>query len=293
MAITDTDLTERKALAEVFPNIWLLICKFHLRQSWRNHRKKVMKGTSPLSMQPKARLEAVEDDLVASTSHDAALALIADELKVLDLSKESVDAEGRAVIEKAETHLGEYLRDWWCRVELWQSWSNFGRGVAATRLGVAVEGVLPTTNHLESFNNVFKHGHLGRFRRGRPQLRIETLLITLLARSLPCAIMSAKSGGRYIGVASQKELNRFNFDWPKINSRRAPAGRAAPCTSRRGSYKPLLCSMYSILCEIPCLPTRCHGGVSGKKNTEFSSLRHTGEIPEARRPPLIAFALAA
>ena len=37
VAITDTNLMERGALVLVFPMIWLLICKFHLRQSWRNN----------------------------------------------------------------------------------------------------------------------------------------------------------------------------------------------------------------------------------------------------------------
>ncbi|KAJ7279631.1 hypothetical protein C8J57DRAFT_990137, partial [Mycena rebaudengoi] len=35
-AITDTDLKERGALIIVFTTIWLLICRFHLRQSWKN-----------------------------------------------------------------------------------------------------------------------------------------------------------------------------------------------------------------------------------------------------------------
>jgi len=37
VAITDTDLMEQGTLIRVFPNIWLLICKFHLHQCWRNH----------------------------------------------------------------------------------------------------------------------------------------------------------------------------------------------------------------------------------------------------------------
>ena len=37
VAINNTDLMERGALVLVFPRIWLLICKFHLRQCWKNH----------------------------------------------------------------------------------------------------------------------------------------------------------------------------------------------------------------------------------------------------------------
>jgi hypothetical protein len=39
VAITDTDTKERGALHDVWPDIWLLLCKFHLRQCWTNRRK--------------------------------------------------------------------------------------------------------------------------------------------------------------------------------------------------------------------------------------------------------------
>jgi hypothetical protein len=42
VAITDTDTKERGALLSVWPNICLLLCKFHLRQCWTNRRKKVL-----------------------------------------------------------------------------------------------------------------------------------------------------------------------------------------------------------------------------------------------------------
>jgi hypothetical protein len=44
VAITDTDTKERGALLDVWPNICLLICKFHLRQCWTNHRKAAVKA---------------------------------------------------------------------------------------------------------------------------------------------------------------------------------------------------------------------------------------------------------
>ncbi|KAF7372549.1 hypothetical protein MVEN_00117300 [Mycena venus] len=39
VAITDTDLRERGALLDIWPYIWLLLCKFHLGQCWTNKRK--------------------------------------------------------------------------------------------------------------------------------------------------------------------------------------------------------------------------------------------------------------
>jgi hypothetical protein len=44
VAITDLDVKERIALLNVWPGIWLLLCKFHLRQCWQNKRKAVLKG---------------------------------------------------------------------------------------------------------------------------------------------------------------------------------------------------------------------------------------------------------
>lgn len=46
IAITDTDLKEHNALLKVFLNIWLLLCKFHLRQAWKNHCSQLLKANS-------------------------------------------------------------------------------------------------------------------------------------------------------------------------------------------------------------------------------------------------------
>lgn len=38
VAITDTDAKERGALIKTWPNVTLLLCRFHLRQCWTNKR---------------------------------------------------------------------------------------------------------------------------------------------------------------------------------------------------------------------------------------------------------------
>lgn len=50
VAITDTDTKERGALVDVWPEIWLLLCKFHLRQCWTNKRKTL--GLIPSAQKP-------------------------------------------------------------------------------------------------------------------------------------------------------------------------------------------------------------------------------------------------
>jgi hypothetical protein len=44
VAITDTDTKEHGALIAVWPNICLLLCKFHLQQCWTNKHHALLKG---------------------------------------------------------------------------------------------------------------------------------------------------------------------------------------------------------------------------------------------------------
>jgi hypothetical protein len=127
VAITDTDLMERGALLIVFPRIWLLICKFHIRQSWRNHRNKELKGDSPLHIDVKNCLWWVEERLIHTTSIDDTHTIIAEEVEVL----EEVKKRGHvAIAEKGLKHLKDYLLGYWCTESLWRSWSDYGRIVA-------------------------------------------------------------------------------------------------------------------------------------------------------------------
>ncbi|KAF7794177.1 hypothetical protein EIP86_005308, partial [Pleurotus ostreatoroseus] len=52
-------------------------------------------------------------------------------------------------------------------------------------VGCNVDGVLPTTNHLESFNRVFKYRHLPTAQRGGRRLRVDVLLQQLIMKILP------------------------------------------------------------------------------------------------------------
>ncbi|KAJ7704282.1 hypothetical protein B0H14DRAFT_3646774, partial [Mycena olivaceomarginata] len=67
----------------------------------------------------------------------------------------------------------DYLRDYWTTDNLWKSWSDYGRKVAASLLGCEMEGVIPTTNHLESFNGVLK------------TIRVDILIQVLITHILP------------------------------------------------------------------------------------------------------------
>lgn len=82
IAITDTDLIEWATLIRVFPDIWLLICKFHLQQCWRNHRNQEVKGKTPSHYYIKSQLSRLEDALVKTTNIKTACTLIADKHQI-------------------------------------------------------------------------------------------------------------------------------------------------------------------------------------------------------------------
>jgi hypothetical protein len=181
VGITDTDLKERGALLAVFAGIILLICKFHLRQSWRNHRNKTIKGKAPAFVEVKSRVRLVEEALVTTMRLEIARQIVADGVAVLEGMKETAHA---TAAERGLQHL-HYLSSYWLSKELWESWSDFGRHSASRVLGCAFDGVLPTTNHLESFNGLLKRKYLKRFQRGGRRLRLDVLLKFLVSTILP------------------------------------------------------------------------------------------------------------
>lgn len=185
VAITDTDLKERGALLCVFPRIWLLICKFHLRQSWRNHRNKLLKGKTQIHIDVKNRLRRVETQLVETTRIEDARTIIQKETEALEAQRSNGDPVEASVAKKGIAHLQEYLLCNWVTDAMWRSWSNYGRQVAAQILGCSFDGVLPTTNHLESFNGLLKRKHLRRWQNGGRRLRVDVLLKLLVTKVLP------------------------------------------------------------------------------------------------------------
>ncbi|KAJ6573241.1 hypothetical protein B0H10DRAFT_2349038 [Mycena sp. CBHHK59/15] len=170
-AITDTDLKERGALIAIWVDIWLLICRFHLRQAWRNHRNKLLKGKKQVYIDLKHRMNSVELALVATQTISEARELLEAERQVMV----GLSAEHPRAARKATEHIN-YLDSYWTTDNLWPSWSDYGRTVLASMLGAAVDGVIPTTNHLESFNRVFKRIHL---------LRVDVLIHAIVVYILP------------------------------------------------------------------------------------------------------------
>ncbi|KIJ33979.1 hypothetical protein M422DRAFT_263934 [Sphaerobolus stellatus SS14] len=140
VVVTDTDMKERGALLNVFPHVWLLICKFHIRQSWHNHHNKVLRGNAPALLDMKTRLGHLETELIPTIEFSSAMQLIDKERQILNAMVQQGDSS--SIAERGLLHV-EYLQSFWMKEELWRSWSDFGRRAAAHLLSCKFEGVLP------------------------------------------------------------------------------------------------------------------------------------------------------
>ncbi|KAJ6610917.1 hypothetical protein B0H10DRAFT_2224618 [Mycena sp. CBHHK59/15] len=119
-----------------------------------------------------------KDSLVKTQTIEDARSLLAQEHELLTQL-----GDGKA-IHKVVEHV-DYLNDYWTTNNLWKSWSDFGRKVAASLLGCKMDGVIPTTNHLESFNGVLKCKHLRRWQNGGRHIRVDVLIQILIIHILP------------------------------------------------------------------------------------------------------------
>ena len=86
--------------------------------------------------------------------------------------------------EQGSKHL-DYLKKEWLRIELYNSWSQYGPKIASSAFGIPVDGVLTMTNHLESFNGLLKKTHLEDWRKSGWQLHIDTFVNFLIMSICP------------------------------------------------------------------------------------------------------------
>lgn len=112
---------------------------------------------------------------------------------------------------KAGIQFLEYMKTTWLPVELWKSWSRYGREEASRRLRIPVQGVLPTTNHLESFNAVLKRKHIRQWQRSGHRLRFDVFIHHLIVRILP-------------HIFAKRRLRSQLKDWVSERFRQAAGG---------------------------------------------------------------------
>ena len=98
----------------------------------------------------------------------------------------------------------EYIQNNWMDKSLWQSWSAHGRSRAAAILSIPIKSVIPTTNHLESFNGILKHKHIARWQRGGKQVWFDFLIFLLTTQILPSIFRQRRAEIAYKTWLSQR-----------------------------------------------------------------------------------------
>lgn len=83
---------------------------------------------------------------------------------------------------------------------MWSSWSQNRRDRAAAVLKCAVDGVLPTTNHLESFNGILKRKYIPQWQRSGNRLRFDVFIHHLVCKILPV-------------IFAQRQMNKEHSLW--------------------------------------------------------------------------------
>lgn len=121
----------------------------------------------------------------------------------------------------------DYLEEYWLSPDLWRSWSLAGRLRAAKVLGVPVEGVLPTTNHLESFNRVLKRGHIRQSEKGGRRLRFDVFFHYLISSIIPSIFDSRRHAQEHISWVDTR-FNGHRFEPVSRMLPRAGGSAAAP-----------------------------------------------------------------
>lgn len=159
--------------------------------------------------------------LLATTEITAANQLISDErLEIASLLHQG--SAGHTAAKAAISYL-DYLMSTWMAEPLWQSWSQKGRSVASAILKIPIEGVLPTTNHLESFNGLLKRKYIPRWQRSGSRLRFDFLIRILIIDILPSIFASRISHQQYrMWLASRFTDHAGGVNLVELKKLRAP-----------------------------------------------------------------------
>ncbi|EXX70277.1 hypothetical protein RirG_088880 [Rhizophagus irregularis DAOM 197198w] len=143
VAMTDCDHKERKALIEVWPDIHLILCLFHVSQSWEDKLKANVNDSSYINQ-------------ITHTITNT-------EIHLKNQIQNNIPKSKLNVIHSALNFV-YYIRDYWAG-DLSIGWCAYGRIFAANILGVLPEKIPTTNNHLESFDNLLKTHQLHKYQK--------------------------------------------------------------------------------------------------------------------------------
>lgn len=169
--------------------------------------------------------------LLQTVSYDEARRLVKVEEEAIvamaAVSGDSGTADASNVVKAVADYLS-YLRAQWLPRAIWSGWSRRGREDAAIRMGVGIDAILTTTNHLESLNGRLKNYYIPQWQHSGRRLRLDVLIYFLIADILPriygqhrlltnysawkVARFHSASGGTLTMAPSPTELKRSRTD---------------------------------------------------------------------------------
>ncbi|KAJ3831281.1 hypothetical protein F5878DRAFT_549746 [Lentinula raphanica] len=177
------------------------------------------------------------DRLISSVEHTSAVSLIQSQRDVFQgiLTRYP---EGKRAAEAGLEHL-HYLDHFWLKLSLWQSWSEWGRLAAAAVIKIPVEGIIPTTNHLESFNMVLKKKYIEQHLHSGHRLRFDILIILLITEILP-KVYSRRRAMREHASSFLAQCSIFSRYWRSELIRASGEARAVETGACSGDAQCLL-----------------------------------------------------
>ncbi|RKO83568.1 hypothetical protein BDK51DRAFT_49609 [Blyttiomyces helicus] len=175
IAMTDTDVKDRKALLDVWPAIILLLCMFHVAQAWKNKLTKMLGSR-------------VSDSVVAGVRSMVVA-------QVRDMLSSQIFTTAMCGVEFCQ-----YLSQYWLWPGILGSWCRSRRPSTSRMSGIPLQRIPNTNNHLESFNSVFRTHSLAAIQTGQ-RARID-LLVAFEIRSILPDILSPPPSGTLSAKAS-------------------------------------------------------------------------------------------
>ncbi|TFK60149.1 hypothetical protein BDN72DRAFT_779776, partial [Pluteus cervinus] len=187
VATTDNDARERAALTSNWPNVQLLLCIFHIWQSWRNglnrYLKTIPKGEARNSV--RKRLANFLGDLIRKMmTYPDALARYQTEIDYFTALKRNRTALPKKQGTAALRFLA-YFKSYIQPEAIWKAWSLAGALEASEQLGIPLEKIARTTNHLESFNGRIKGTYFKPYQHSGRLPRIDLWVFLTVTNIMP------------------------------------------------------------------------------------------------------------
>jgi hypothetical protein len=194
VALTDMDTRERSALASIWPGIFLLLCIFHVYQAWRNglnrYLKPIPKGVA--RKETRTRLGKLLMRLLKEeTVHSEAVKAYKAEITYFKRLGRKRDPLSKIQSSAALAFLG-YLSDYVGEAK-WTAYSLAGTIEAARILGVPVDSLPRTSNHLEGFNGCIKGPMYAAYRHNGHLPRIDVWIHASITTVIPAFFEKRRS----------------------------------------------------------------------------------------------------